>query len=113
MTDKIDEFIDNLENDKSNLVSKLRVLASGLSDAPKEDIKWNALCLFKGNRAFVGIMPYKKYVSVIFDQGAKLSDPNGILEGRGKQMRHIKIYQERDIHDKEVARFIKESYLLD
>ncbi len=113
MTDKIDEFINDIENDKSNLVSKLRVLASDLFDAPKEGIKWNALCLFKGERAFVGIMPYKKYVSVIFDQGAKLSDPNGILEGKGKQMRHIKIYQERDIRDKEVAYFIKESYLLD
>ena len=60
MTDKINEFIFSLENYKSTLVSKLRELASDLSNASKEDIKWNALCLFKGERAFVGIMPYKK-----------------------------------------------------
>lgn len=113
MSDKINEFISNLENDKRMLVSKLRELAFGLCNEPSEDIKWNALCLFKGERAFVGIMPYKKYVSVIFDQGTQLSDPNKILEGKGKQMRHIKIYQEQDIDDKNTAGFIKESYLLD
>ncbi len=48
-----------------------------------------------------------------FDQGSQLSDPNKILEGKGKQMRHIKIYQEQDIDEKNVADFIKESYLLD
>ena len=113
MSDKINEFILSLENDKSILVSKLRELAFGVSNESREDIKWNALCLFKGERAFVGIMPYKKYVSVIFDQGSQLSDLNKILEGKGKQMRHIKIYKEQDIKDKNVADFIKESYLLD
>jgi hypothetical protein len=112
MSDKINEFIYGLENDKSILVSKLRELASNLSNVSREDMKWNALCLFKGERAFVGIMAYKEYVSVIFDRGSELSDPNKILEGKGKQMRHIKIYQERDIKDKNVADFIKESYLL-
>ena len=113
MSDKINEFILSLESDKSIIVSKLRDLASGLSNTSKEDIKWNALCFFKGERAFVGIMPYKKYVSVIFDKGSQLSDPNKILEGKGKQMRHIKIYQEQDIKDKNVESFIKESYQLD
>ena len=113
MSDKINEFIFGLENDKSILVSKLRELVSGVSNVSSEDIKWNALCLFKGERAFVGIMPYKQYVSVILDQGSQLSDPNNILEGKGKQMRHIKIYQERDIDDKKVADFIQASYQLD
>jgi len=102
----LDTLISNNENDKSILVLKLRELASGLSNALREDIKWNALCFFKGERAFVGIMPYKKYVSVIFDQGSQLSDPNKILEGKRKQMRHIKIIQEQDIIDN------KESYQL-
>jgi hypothetical protein len=113
MNDTINEFILSLEHDKSILVSKLRELAFDVSNASREDIKWNALCLFKGERAFVGIIPYKKYVSVIFDQGSQLFDPNKILEGKGKQMRHIKIYQEQDINDKNIADFIKESYILD
>ena len=37
----------------------------------------------------------------------------GILEGTGKQMRHIKIYQVSDIEDKNVANFIKQLYSLE
>ncbi|MCK4547300.1 MAG: DUF1801 domain-containing protein [Candidatus Eisenbacteria sp.] len=112
MTAEISEFILGLDDEKRNIVSLLRELSSGLSRGAREDIKWNALCLFKGERAFVGIMPYEKYVSVIFDRGSELSDPDEILEGKGKQMRHIKIHKASDIEEKNVAHFIEESYSL-
>lgn len=112
MADKIDEFIFTFDDEKREIISHLRNIASGISSGAKEDIKWNALCLFKDKRAFVGIMPYKKYVSVIFDRGSELSDPNSLLEGKGKQMRHIKIYKESEIKKKNVANFIEESYSL-
>lgn len=112
MTDKINEFIISFDDKKREIITSLRQLASSLSQGAKEDIKWNALCLFKRERTFVGIMPYKKYVSVIFDRGSELHDSNKILEGKGKQMRHIKIYKEGDIKDKNVAHYIKESYSL-
>ena len=112
MTDRINKFIFSLDDEKRNIISILRELSFSLSLGSREDIKWNALCLFKGKRAFVGIMPYKKYVSIIFDRGAELSDPNEMLEGKGKLMRHIKIYTVNDIEEKNVAHFIKESYLL-
>ena len=112
MTDKINEFIVTFDDKKREIILCLRNLASDISQGAREDIKWNALCLFKDKRAFVGIMPYKKYVSVIFDRGSELSDPNKLLEGKGKQMRHIKIYKESDIEEKNVAHFIKESHSL-
>ncbi|MDY6921608.1 MAG: DUF1801 domain-containing protein [Pseudomonadota bacterium] len=110
MSDKISEFIYSFDDEKREIISKLRELASKLSNGANEDIKWNALCLFKGERAFVGIMPYKKYVSVIFDRGSELEDQIGVLEGKGKQMRHIKIHQLDDIDRKHVAHYIEESY---
>jgi len=112
MTDKIDEFIATFDGEKRDVISRLRNLASDISKGAREDIKWNALCLFKSERAFVGIMPYKKYVSVIFDRGAELPDPEKILEGKGKQMRHIKIFRCSDIDEKHVGFYIEESYLL-
>lgn len=113
MKDKIDEFILSVDDEKSEILLSVRKLASTISQGAREDIKWNALCLFKSDRAFVGIMPYKKYVSVIFDRGSELHDPNGVLEGKGKEMRHIKIFNVSDIEDKNVAHYIEESYLLE
>ncbi len=112
MADKIDEFIDTFDGEKREIISRLRNVASDISQGAKEGIKWNALCLFKDERAFVGIMPYKKYVSVIFDRGSELSDPCGNLEGKGKQMRHIKIHRLTDIEERNVVRYIQESYEL-
>ena len=112
MADKIDEFIATFDGEKGEVISRLRNLASDISKGAREDIKWNALCLFKSERAFVGIMPYKKYVSVIFDRGAELPDPGKVLEGKGKKMRHIKIFGSSDTEDKNVGFYIKESYSL-
>jgi len=106
------EFIAMLDPDKQAIVLALREATQGVSTGITEGIKWNALCFFKGNRAFVGIMPYEKYVSVIFDRGSEMTDELGVLEGSGKQMRHIKIHSLEEIAQKNVAQYIRNSYSL-
>jgi hypothetical protein len=109
MTDS-EKFISTLEIDKVEIVLALRKISRNISTNITEGIKWNALCFFKVDRAFVGIMPYKKYVSVIFDHGSEMTDEFGVLEGSGKQMRHIKIHAFGDITKKKVAQYIRNSY---
>ena len=41
----------------------------------------------------VYIMPHKKHVNLGFFQGAHLDDPTGMLEGTGKNLRHVKLKQ--------------------
>lgn len=104
------KFVSVLEPDKKTIVHALREAAQGVSTGIIEGIKWNALCFFKGGRPFVGIMPYKNYVSVIFDRGSEMADELGVLEGSGKQMRHIKIRTLEEIKQKNVAQYIRNSY---
>jgi hypothetical protein len=40
---------------------------------------------------FCYIAPYKQYVHLGFYYGADLNDPDGLLKGSGKDLRHIKI----------------------
>ena len=35
--------------------------------------------------------PYTKWVSLMFMRGTDLEDPEGLLEGTGKKMRHVKL----------------------
>lgn len=49
----------------------------------------------KMSEAYCYIIPHKSWVNLGFYRGAHLSDPTGILEGTGKNMRHVKI---RDLH---------------
>ncbi len=37
------------------------------------------------------ILPYKRWVNLGFYQGVDLADPEGLLEGTGAKMRHVKV----------------------
>ena len=52
------------------------------------------------------IAVYSKGVNLGFNQGATLADPNGILEGAGKQIRHIKIRSPSDLARPEVRAYV-------
>jgi hypothetical protein len=48
-----------------------------------------------------------RHVNLGFNFGASLADPNKVLEGEGKQMRHIKFKSERDLERPFVRRYIR------
>jgi hypothetical protein len=45
----------------------------------------------KMSEAYSYIMPQKGYVNLGFYHGASLVDPEGLLEGTGKRLRHVKL----------------------
>ncbi len=44
-----------------------------------------------GDAAFAYVNAFKAHVNVGFFQGANLPDPDGLLAGAGKRMRHVKL----------------------
>ena len=55
---------------------------------------YNALALAFGptertSEVILSIAVYPRWVSLFFARGAKLPDPSGILQGSGRQMRHV------------------------
>ena len=53
------------------------------------------------------IAVYAKGVNLGFNQGATLADPDGILEGDGKQIRHIKIRTPSDLTRPEIRAYVR------
>ena len=49
----------------------------------------------KDQVVYIGV--YSKHINLGFHWGARLDDPERILEGSGKQMRHIKIKSKADL----------------
>ena len=45
----------------------------------------------KMSEHYLYIAPYRAHVNLGFYRGAFLNDPGGLLEGRGKRLRHVKI----------------------
>ena len=53
------------------------------------------------------IAVYSKHVNLGFNNGATLDDPLGILEGAGKQIRHIPIRTPADLARPEVRSYVR------
>jgi hypothetical protein len=60
--------------------------------------------------AFGYVNAFKAHVNVGFFRGAEMADPNGILEGTGKFMRHVKLGPGRDCDAAALSRLVRAAY---
>ena len=56
---------------------------------------------------FIAIGPGRSYVNLYFMNGTSLDDPKGLLEGTGKNMRHVKITEIRQLNNAALKTLIK------
>lgn len=56
------------------------------------------------------IMPFRSWVNLGFFQGASLIDPQGLLEGTGAKLRHIKLRTVDDTEKPGVRALVEEAY---
>ncbi len=60
--------------------------------------------------AFAYVGAFKAHVNVGFFRGAVIADPDGLLEGTGKFMRHVKLRPDRKVDDKALKKLIGIAY---
>ncbi|TJY59980.1 DUF1801 domain-containing protein [Sinimarinibacterium sp. CAU 1509] len=60
--------------------------------------------------AFAYVAVFTSHVNVGFFQGAELPDPDGLLEGSGKFMRHVKLRPAAAVHDAALSALIRAAY---
>ncbi len=72
----------------------------------KEEMKYGGI-LFAEEEAFCGIFVYANHISLEFGEGANLPDQFGVLEGKGKFRRHIKLVTIADIESKHLMHYVK------
>jgi len=63
-----------------------------------------------GDAAFGYVNAFTAHVNVGFFRGAELSDPDGLLQGAGKFMRHVKLAPDRDVDATALATLIRTAY---
>src|SRR2546423_872740 len=63
-----------------------------------------------GDAAFAYVYPFKAHVNVGFFRGAEIADPEGLLEGAGKFMRHVKLRPERDVDATALMKLIETAF---
>lgn len=58
------------------------------------------------------VLPYKKWVNLGFYQGVELADPEGLLEGTGAKMRHVKVRSPGDVTRSAVRALVEGAFEL-
>jgi hypothetical protein len=61
----------------------------------------------KMNDAFCQVVVYTKGANLMFNRGAELPDPGGVLVGEGKIIRHIKVRRPEDLKNPHLRKFIR------
>jgi hypothetical protein len=56
---------------------------------------------------FCHVVTYSDHVNLGFNRGALLPDPNRVLEGSGKMIRHLTFRGEEDLHRPFVRRYLQ------
>jgi hypothetical protein len=64
-----------------------------------------------GDAAFAYVNAFRAHVNVGFFRGAEIADPDGLLEGTGRFMRHVKLGPGRDVDAAALAKLIETAYL--
>jgi hypothetical protein len=62
-----------------------------------------------GGEPFCYVVGYKKHVNIGFCEGRSLSDPEKLLEGTGKDMRHVKLRPGQPFPGAALARMVRDS----
>ncbi|MEQ1904902.1 MAG: DUF1801 domain-containing protein [Pirellulaceae bacterium] len=63
----------------------------------------------KQGQGFIHIATYARHVNLGFDHGSELDDPDGLLKGTGKRIRHIRLNKVADVKQKSIIHLIEQA----
>ena len=92
-----DELVAGVEPKLAAIARRLRAIIRAVDKNTVETVRPgdNAATYGVGPRkmsdGYAYIMPMRGYINLGFYQGAVLADPQGLLEGTGKGLRHVKL----------------------
>lgn len=100
---KVAEFLQKKQHPLTPEIHEVRKIILSTDDRIEETIKWSSpTFMYKGNIASF-FMYARKFVSLMFHKGALINDPNGLLEGDGKEARVARFDDMKDIAEKKQA----------
>ena len=99
-TQKVTDFIDQLNNPLKAEIQAVRDIILGASEKITEDIKWSAPSFaYKDNMATFNPRA-KKFVNLTFHKGALIQDETGLLEGDKPEARVARFNDMEDVEKK-------------
>ena len=86
----VNEWLKRTPSPQSEILPELRHLIKDHAPNLEESVKWSAPW-YEGNGNVIYLVCQSSYATFGVCNGAHLENPDGLLEGIGKDMRHVKV----------------------
>lgn len=110
--ENVAKWFATLTEEQAILADILRTQIFHVNPNFNEEIKWK-MPNYSLNKLICYLQKSKAHVTIGFQQGAHLNDPNGYLQGSGKDMRHRKIALKDEIDLKKITYLIEQAIQYD
>ena len=107
----VDEYIAAFDDWRTDAMKRLREIVKEGAPHSAVGIKW-AQPVWEWNGPMIWMKAEKNHVNLGFWRGAELDDPDGVLEGDGERMRHIKITSVDEIPADALVDLVKQAVKL-
>lgn len=104
---KVSEYIADTNEEQNVILEAIRLLIHQNVENVTEEIKWR-MPVFSKEKNFAYIRTAKKHITLGFYNTDKIIDPDNLLEGDGKTLKHIKIRTLEEINHKIISEWLKQ-----
>ena len=111
MDKNVKQFLNDLKSfmpEKAKIIIALRKIVLQVIPEATEVMMYGGI-VYKTDRLLCGLFTRKKHITIEFGNGSLMDDPYSVLEGTGKERRHIKIFNFNDIKEKKIKYYIESS----
>ena len=103
------EYLKDQSPRNQTIIRGLRRLVKQVEPGLSEAVKWGNGCWVGSNGPVAYVYSDDGFVQFGFFHGAALKDPQGLLEGSGKYVRHTKVRATSEIDKKTLAALLKQT----
>lgn len=97
MNQQVTDYIEKAPDEQKQIMNSIRKLIHESVDNVTEEFKWSRP-VFNAGKDFAYLKTAKKHVTLGFFNFEKINDADNLLEGTGKDMRHVKLKSIDDIN---------------
>ncbi len=103
-----DEYMAGQSAANQSILRELRKLVKRAAPRLSESVKWGNGCWVAGQAPVAFVYSRPDYVEFGFFRATALDDPESLLEGKGRYVRHVKMRAPADTRRPGVARLLRQ-----
>ena len=104
-----DDYLEDQSTRNQEIIRALRKLVKRVEPGLREAVKWGNGCWIGKKGPVAYVHAETRAVQFGFFYGSSLRDPNGLLEGKGRYVRHTKVHDVSNIDRRAFAALLRQA----